>query len=203
LFSILLARFLLAPISPGQTPKREVTVAKYFRFWHRGLKRPPASTRYSASPRAELGLQIENSAPFNVFAAADVEHIERLEKKGLLIPGSRVVYATGILALWVPPGRAAKIDGIDGMVQPTVKVIALAKPELAPYGLAARETLQHLGIWDRATPTPFSPRTPLCSKRRIRLSRYTRNCSILLIRRLELSPLRSIGTQRSNSSIFC
>jgi len=82
-----------------------------------------------------------------VFAAADVEHAEQLEKKGLLVPRSRAIYATGILALWIPPGSAAKLDRLEALVQPKVKVIAMAKPELAPYGQAARETLEHLGIW--------------------------------------------------------
>ena len=69
----------------------------------------------------------------DVFAAADVEHV----------PEPRSVYATGILALWFPGGKGS----LEDLVQPSVRVIALAKPELAPYGLAARETLQKLGIW--------------------------------------------------------
>ena len=153
---LLLAAFFLVASSPGQTPKREVTVAAAANLSEvfQGLgPRFEAATGihpvFSFASTAQLALQIENSAPYDVYAAADVEHVEQLEKKGLLVPGSRVVYATGILALWIPPGSAAKIDGLDGLVQPAVKVIALAKPELAPYGLAARETLQRLGIWDR------------------------------------------------------
>ena len=45
-----------------------------------------------------------------------------------------------------------KIDKVADVAQPSVRVIALAKPELAPYGLAARETLQRLGIWDQVQP---------------------------------------------------
>jgi molybdate transport system substrate-binding protein len=152
----LLAALLLAAHSPGQSPKREVTVAaaanlsEVFRALGPQFE---AATGvhpvFSFASTAQLALQIENSAPYDVYAAADVEHVEQLEKKGLLVPGSRAVYATGILALWIPPGSAAKINGLDGLVQPAVKVVALAKPDLAPYGLAARETLQHLGIWDR------------------------------------------------------
>jgi molybdate transport system substrate-binding protein len=153
---LLLAALLLATGSPGQTPKREVTVAAAANLGDVFKALVPqfeAATGihpvFSFASTAQLALQIENSAPFDVFAAADVEHVEQLDKKGLLLPGSRAVYATGILALWIPPGSAVKIDGPEGLVQPAVKVIALAKPELAPYGLAARETLMHLGIWDR------------------------------------------------------
>lgn len=101
---------------------------------------------FSFASTAQLATQIENGAPFDVFAAADVEHVDALAKKGILVPGSKAVYATGILALWFP---SANFGSLEDLVQPSVKVIALAKPELAPYGLAARETLQKLGIWSK------------------------------------------------------
>ena len=90
---------------------------------------------FSFGSTAQLATQIKNGAPFDVFAAADVEHV----------PEPRSVYATGILAVWFPGGKGS----LEDLVQPSVKVIALAKPELAPYGLAARETLQKLGIWSK------------------------------------------------------
>jgi molybdate transport system substrate-binding protein len=68
-----------------------------------------------------------------------VEHVEQREKKGLLKPHSVAIYATGLLALWIP----------RDLVQPGIRVIALAKPELAPYGQAARESLQHPGLWNQ------------------------------------------------------
>ena len=101
---------------------------------------------FSFGSTAQLATQIENGAPFDVFAAADTDHVDALVKKGVLVPGSKAVYATGILALWFPGGR---VGSLDDLVQPSVKVIALAKPELAPYGLAARKTLQKLGIWGK------------------------------------------------------
>lgn len=153
---LLLAALLLAASAPGQTPKREVTVAAAANLGDVFKALGPqfeAATGihpvFSFASTAQLAQQIENSAPFDVFAAADVEHVEQLDKKGLLLPGSRAVYATGILALWIPPSSSLKIDGPGDLVQPAAKVIALAKPELAPYGLAARETLMRLGIWDR------------------------------------------------------
>jgi molybdate transport system substrate-binding protein len=75
-----------------------------------------------------------------------VDHVDQLVKKGVVVAGSKAVYATGILAVWFP---GAKAGSLDDLVQPSVKVIALAKPELAPYGLAARQTLQKLGIWSK------------------------------------------------------
>ncbi len=143
----------------GQPAKREVTVAAAANlsevFQQIGPQFEAATgihPVFSFASTAQLALQIENGAPFDVYAAADVEHVEQLEKKGLLVPNSRAVYATGILALWFPPGGAAGIDRPEDLVQPGVKVIALAKPELAPYGLAARESLQKLGIWSKLEP---------------------------------------------------
>ena len=138
----------------GQAAKRSVTVAAAANlssvFQELGPQFEAATgihPVFSYASTAQLAMQIENGAPFDVFAAADVEHVEQLEKKGLIVAGSRAVYATGILALWFPPGNG--FNRPEDVVQPGVKVIALAKPELAPYGLAARETLQKLGIWSQ------------------------------------------------------
>jgi molybdate transport system substrate-binding protein len=154
--SVLLFGLLLVAGSYGQAPKREVTVAAAANlsdvFQVIGPRFEAATgihPVFSFASTAQLARQIENAAPYDVYAAADVDHVEQLEKRGLLVPGSRAVYAIGVLALWIPPASAAKIDGPEALVQPAVKVIVLAKPELAPYGLAAKETLQHLGIWDR------------------------------------------------------
>ena len=100
---------------------------------------------FSFGSTAQLTRQIENGAPWDVFAAADVAHVEELDHKGLLVPGSRAVYATGVLALWVPGGRISRMEDLSS---PQIRIIALANPDLAPYGLAARESLQKLRIWE-------------------------------------------------------
>ncbi len=150
---------ILASSASGQTVKREVTVAAAANlndvFQVVGAQFETATgihPVFSFASTAQLAIQIENGAPFDVFAAADVEHVDQLEKKGLLVSGSRTVYATGILALWIPPQSTAAVNRPEDLVQPGVKVIALAKPELAPYGMAARETLQKLGIWEKVAP---------------------------------------------------
>ncbi|HEU5022352.1 MAG TPA: molybdate ABC transporter substrate-binding protein [Bryobacteraceae bacterium] len=107
---------------------------------------------FSFASTAQLAAQIDNGAPFDVFTAADTEHVDALVKKSRIVPGSRAVYATGILALWIPPRSAATVSKPADIAQPAVKVIALAKPELAPYGLAARQTLQKLGVWKQVEP---------------------------------------------------
>ena len=104
---------------------------------------------FSFASTAQLTQQIENGAPFDLFAAADATHVAELERRGLILAGTRAVYARGALALWIPPNSPAKIDRLEDITSDTVRFIAVAKPELAPYGQAAVDTLQHLGIWDR------------------------------------------------------
>jgi molybdate transport system substrate-binding protein len=104
---------------------------------------------FSFGSTAVLTTQIENSAPFDVFLAADAEHVDKLDQEKLLAPGSNAVYAIGVLAMWIPPGSQAHLSKIEDLKAADVKVIALANPKLAPYGAAAVETLQHSGIWDQ------------------------------------------------------
>lgn len=104
---------------------------------------------FSFGSTAVLTSQIENSAPFDVFLAADAEHADKLDHENLLLSGSNAVYAVGVLALWIPPSSKAHVPKIEDLTAPDVRVIALANPKLAPYGTAAVETLQHAGIWDR------------------------------------------------------
>lgn len=104
---------------------------------------------FSFGSTAQLTQQIEHAAPFDLFAAADTAHVDQLERERRLAPGSKAVYATGILALWIPPASHAKSIRLEDLVSPDVRVIAVARPELAPYGEATVETLRKIGIWDQ------------------------------------------------------
>jgi len=104
---------------------------------------------FSFGSTAVLSTQIENSAPFDVFMAADAEHVDKLDHEGLLVPGTNAVYAVGVLALWIPPSGKAHVSKVGDLAAKEVRVIAVANPKLAPYGTAAVEALQHAGIWDQ------------------------------------------------------
>jgi molybdate transport system substrate-binding protein len=104
---------------------------------------------FSFASTAQLAQQIENAAPFDVFLAADASHAGQLDQEHLLVPGTRAVYAIGVLALWVPPDSPAAIGRIEDLASPSVRTIAIAKPELAPYGEAAVESLKSAGVWDQ------------------------------------------------------
>jgi molybdate transport system substrate-binding protein len=104
---------------------------------------------FSYASTAQLTQQIENAAPFDVFAAADTVHIDQLVRDGRILPESRVTYARGRLALWDPQGAVKKLEDLTA---PSVRFVAIAKPEAAPYGEAAVESLKNLGIWDKVQP---------------------------------------------------
>jgi len=100
--------------------------------------------------------QIKNGAPFAVLLAADDETPARLEKEGLAVAGTRLTYATGRLALWSK--QASLVDDKGEVLRSPrfeklgVQKIAIADPKLAPYGAAAMEVIQHLGVQTSVVP---------------------------------------------------
>lgn len=104
---------------------------------------------FVAGSTGKLYAQIANGAPFDAFLSADQESPERLEKEGLAVAGSRFTYAIGRLTLWSSePGRVGS-DGAATLREGTFRRLAIANPALAPYGAAAQQTLERLGLWER------------------------------------------------------
>ncbi len=102
----------------------------------------------SSGSSGKLYAQITHGAPFDVFFSADVKRPQLLEEKGLSVPGSRFTYAVGRLTLWsLDPKRVS--DGNPQVLStPTFAHLAIANPKTAPYGMAAKQTLQNLELWD-------------------------------------------------------
>lgn len=101
---------------------------------------------------ADLAKQIENGAPFDVFAAADVVHVASLEQKGLLTSGTVNRYARGSLVIWVPEGSKIRLEKIQDLTNKSIERVAIAKPDIAPYGQAAVEMLRALNVWKEVEP---------------------------------------------------
>lgn len=89
--------------------------------------------------------QVRNGAPFEVLLAADQETPAKLESEGLAVAGSRFTYAVGRLVLWSAQAGVVDPRG-DLLRQPPVGKLAIADARVAPYGRAAVETLQGLGV---------------------------------------------------------
>ncbi len=93
----------------------------------------------------KLYAQIVNGAPFDVFLAADQARPMRLEAEGAAVVGSRFTYAVGRLALWDPDGVAV---GPERLSRGDDRRLAMANPDLAPYGAAARQVIAALNLSD-------------------------------------------------------
>ena len=92
--------------------------------------------------------QILNGAPFDVLFAADIDRPALLEAGGHAVAGSRFTYAIGRLALWSTV--ADRVDSSGTVLQSgAFRYLAIANPALAPYGAAAREVLEALGLWEK------------------------------------------------------
>lgn len=91
--------------------------------------------------------QIENGAPFEVFLAADAKHPQLLEAGNLAVPGTRFTYATGKIVLWSP--KAGFVDAeAKVLTGKAFQFIAIANPDVAPYGRAAKEYLTARRLWE-------------------------------------------------------
>ncbi|MXW01026.1 MAG: molybdate ABC transporter substrate-binding protein [Holophagales bacterium] len=93
----------------------------------------------------KLYAQILHGAPFDVFLAADQERPRLLVEQGLAVEGSRLTYAVGRLVLWSPD---AEVDAAHTLRAGSFRRLAIANPDLAPYGAAARDALRELGLWE-------------------------------------------------------
>jgi molybdate transport system substrate-binding protein len=96
----------------------------------------------------QLYAQITNGAPFDIMLSADQETVAKLVANGRGDGATRFTYALGTLVLFTrDSGKFAPL-GLDTLRRPDFRWLAIANPELAPYGLAAQQTLQALGLWD-------------------------------------------------------
>jgi molybdate transport system substrate-binding protein len=96
----------------------------------------------------QLAQQIEQGAPVDLFAAANSSFVDELERKNLVIPDTKALYAQGRITLWARNDSSLKLERLEDLAGAQVRHIAIANPEHAPYGQAAREALQSTDVWD-------------------------------------------------------
>jgi len=100
----------------------------------------------------QLAQQIEQGAPVDVFAAANQSYIDELQQQGLVIPDTVALYAQGRITLWTRADSGLEIDELADLADESIQRIAIANPDHAPYGVAAREALQSAGLWEALQP---------------------------------------------------
>ena len=104
------------------------------------------------SSTGTLAKQIEQGAPADVFFAANVAFIEDLARKGAVRADTQTIYARGRIVLATARGTGRTLARLEDLTRPEVRRIAIANPEHAPYGQAAREALVSLGLWESLRP---------------------------------------------------
>jgi len=104
-------------------------------------KQTNINTQIISGASGALFLQIKHGAPFDIFISADSVRPKLLEQQNLILLNSRKTYAIGQLAL-LSMNKKAQLSDLAS----TQKYFAIASPNLAPYGKAAKQTLQHLDL---------------------------------------------------------
>jgi molybdate transport system substrate-binding protein len=100
----------------------------------------------------QLAQQIRQGAPFDVFLSADMAFVRDLAGEGLIERDTVRAYARGRLVLVVNRNSGVTVDGLAALARPEVKRVAIANPEIAPYGRAARQVLEKAGLWEGLKP---------------------------------------------------
>jgi molybdate transport system substrate-binding protein len=132
----------LAQISYGQDrPKLTVAAASDLGPLEGVLREgfPGAELTFSFASSGVLARQIEAGAPFDVFLSANEEFMNQLVKKGKVEKEAVQVYGIGRIGLWAKSGAIRTLQDLD---QPAVRVVSIANPQLAPYGMAAVAALR-------------------------------------------------------------
>jgi molybdate transport system substrate-binding protein len=153
-----IATLLLCLLAATAVPAAQVSVAVAANFTV-PMQKVAAAFERDTGHRAVLAFgstgrfyaQVRNGAPFQVLLAADDETPARLEKEGFAVAGTRFTYATGRLVLWSATPGVVDARG-EVLKQPGNGKVAIADPKLAPYGAAAVQAMERLGVADLLRP---------------------------------------------------
>jgi len=103
---------------------------------------------FSFGSSGMLATQIRNGLKVDVFASADSGYVDELESAGLIKVETRQLYAVGRIVLAVPAGSELEIERLADLREVNVKRIAIANPDHAPYGRAAKQALESADVWE-------------------------------------------------------
>jgi molybdate transport system substrate-binding protein len=114
-------------------------------------KKTGVRLKLSFGASGALSQQIQNGAPFDLFFSADMDYPRQLIAQGQADDASLYKYSLGKLVLWVPTGSPLDVEhkGMDALLDVSVKKIAIANPQHAPYGRAAVAAMKHARLYDR------------------------------------------------------
>ena len=135
--------------TPPQTPLRIAVAANFKPLLQQLLvkfnRQTQINSQLISGSTGTLYQQIKHGAPFDLFLAADTIRPQQLQQDGLIVPNSLATYAIGRIALYHSSDSAYNFDDlarVEGR-------LAIANPLISPYGIAAKQTLQSLGLWNK------------------------------------------------------
>ena len=133
----------IAVASNFMEPAKEIAAAFSAKTGHQ--------TNLSFGPTGQIYVQITHGAPFEVFLSADKERPQQAEREGFSANGTRFTYAIGRLVLYSTRHGFVDANG-KVLAREDLGHLAIADPAIAPYGLAAVESLGKLGLYERLKP---------------------------------------------------
>jgi molybdate transport system substrate-binding protein len=116
-------------------------------------KQTGKTVTFTFGSSGNLAKQIAQGAPYDVFAAANVAFIDEVVKADACDGATKAMYARGRIVVWTKKGSSvAAPAALADLKDARFAKIAIANPEHAPYGKAAKQALEKLGIWDAVQP---------------------------------------------------
>ena len=113
---------------------------------------PGAEIKISIGASGNFFAQIRNGAPFDAFLSADVDYPSKLARLGAADGSTLTRYAVGRIALWSPDPKLDVSQGLALLRDPRITRVAIANPDTAPYGRAAKNALERDGLWESVQP---------------------------------------------------
>ncbi len=115
---------------------------------------PDVKVNVSYGSSGNFYAQLQAGAPYDIFLSADMRYPERLAAAGYALGGKVFAYAQGRIVVWVPNASPVDVSslGMRSLLAPAVHKIAIANPELAPYGAAALAALKSFAVYRQAKP---------------------------------------------------
>jgi molybdate transport system substrate-binding protein len=114
-------------------------------------KKTGKKVTFTFGSTGQLAKQISEGAPYDVFAAANVSFVDEVVKAEACDGATKAMYARGRIVVWTKRG-SAPVAALTDLTDARFVKIAIANPEHAPYGKAAKQALETAGIWDAVKP---------------------------------------------------
>jgi molybdate transport system substrate-binding protein len=146
---VMLSGLISLPVSAGEVSAAVASNFSAPMLQIAGLfqKESGHTVKLSFGSSGKFYAQIKEGAPFDVFLAADEAIPKQLQQERLAVEGTRFTYAIGKLVLWST--QTGYVDGKGEVLRNgSYSRLAIANPKLAPYGMAAKQMLDGLGLWD-------------------------------------------------------